>query len=324
MSIDTSPSIISLSLNRLSVADSSDTDITSQSSISTVDQIIKHETGGLSINNHPSGLPWIIHQFFECQLSCELPLRIMFAFNSGKLKHASMFVSRLTSTNEGQKLPTLSQAHEWWHYGAQGKLIIQFLSSQQKITPSLENTSIEDLKNPACGPKESINPDHDLRDRFMDQGNDLLLDIDFADVPEGQQQIKGLPPYFVQNLCLKTIFAERYEGANFSLALQGLDYIRDLEATRRDSLREAAQRLGITKEDWREVLHEDPDAKQWIINMQALEIDIAAYYAAIFVDLRVWVRRSTRYRPPLTDHTIDDDQRAPVFPILQAKRPCDA
>lgn len=186
-------------------------------------------------------------------------------------------------------------------------MIIQFLSSQEKITPSLEDTSIEDLKNPSCGPKESINPDNDSRDRFMDQGNDLLFDIDFSAGSRSKSQIGSLPPSFVQKLCLNNIFMEQYEKADFSLALQGLDYIRNLEANRRNSLREAAQRLGITKDTWREVLYQDFDAKQWVMNMQALEVDIAAYYAAIFVDLRVWVSPSIHNCTPLTDWMIDDD-----------------
>lgn len=62
-----------------------DTDATSQSSTSIHDHIIKPDDSSLPLDNYPSGLPWIIHQILECQLSCELPLRIMFAYNSGRL-----------------------------------------------------------------------------------------------------------------------------------------------------------------------------------------------------------------------------------------------
>lgn len=152
----------------------------------------------------------------------------------------------------------------------------------------------------------------------MDRGNDLLLDIDFTAIEQGRRQSEGLPPGFVQKLCLD-IFAEDYEEADFSQALAGLDYIRDLEVTRRASLREAAQRLGITKENWREILADDPDAKKWVENMQALEVDIATYYATIFIDLRIWVCFSAHDYVSSTDHAIDDDQRAPMQILLQAK-----
>ena len=186
-------------------------------------------------------------------------------------------------------MPTLKQAQRYWQYGQQGRLIISFLSAQEKITPSLNDATLQELQNPKCGQPESVNPDHHPSDRFMDKGNELLLDIDFSTINEGRRQSEGLPPSFVQKLCLNTIFAESYERSDFAQALAGLDYIRDLELTRRTSLREAAQRLGITKENWRGVLVVDPDAKQWVENMQALELDVTTYYASIYVDLRIWV-----------------------------------
>lgn len=123
----------------------------------------------------------------------------------------------------------------------------------------------------------------------MDHGNERLLDQDFVSTERDRRQSEGLPPSFVQKFCLDDVFTADYEDADFSQALAGLDYIRDLEVTRRASLREAAQRLGITKETWMEVLVADPDAYQWVENMQALEVEISTYYAAIFIDLRIWV-----------------------------------
>lgn len=123
----------------------------------------------------------------------------------------------------------------------------------------------------------------------MDKGNEFLLDIDLLSIEQGRRKSDGLPHWFVKGLCLKSIFHEEYKECDFTQALTGLDYLRDIEVTRRVSLREAALRLGITKENWRDVLAEDPDAKQWMENMQALELDVALYYATIFVDLRIWV-----------------------------------
>jgi hypothetical protein len=232
--------------------------------------------------------------------------------------HFHVLESQLIFTNEGQKLPSLKQAHQWWQYGEQGKLIIQFLTTQEEITLSSEDTAIEKLKNPPCDLKEFINPDHHPKDRFIDRGNDLLLDIDFTSIGNSRRQSEGLPPSFIQKICLNNIFAEDYGEADFTQALHGLDYIRDIEVTRRAALREAAQRLEITKENWREVLAEDPDAKQWVENMQGLEVDISTYYATIFIDLRIWVCLICLHLDTLTDSNADHDKRTPKRAFLQA------
>lgn len=153
----------------------------------------------------------------------------------------------------------------------------------------MDDTPVEKLKNPSCGQAEALNTDHHPCDRFMDEGNAMLLDQVFMAEERKRLQSAGLPPSFVQRFCLEDVFTADYDDADFSQALAGLDYIRDLEVTRRASLREAAQRLGITKENWREVLAADPDAYSWVENMQALEVDISTYYAMIFIDLRIWV-----------------------------------
>ena len=195
----------------------------------------------------------------------------------------------LNSTITGQKLPTLRQAYKWWNNGEQGKLIIKFLSSQAKITPSSDDTPIDDLKNPQHGPFEAFNSDHHPNDRFMDHGNEALLNVSFLDVDEDRRQSEGLPVVFIQNCCLNNVFTGKYEDADFDQALAGLDYVRDLEFTRRASLRKAAQRLDIAKDNWRDVLSTDPDAKAWVENTQMLEVDISTYYANIFLNLRIWV-----------------------------------
>jgi hypothetical protein len=152
----------------------------------------------------------------------------------------------------------------------------------------LDDTTLENLQKPPFGPPEAFNPDHHPNDRFMDEGNEALLDADFWDIGRDRRQSEGLPPSFIQSFCLEEAFPANYDSANFDQALTGLDYIRDLEVTRQVSLREAARRLCITKENWRDVLSADPDAKLWVENMQALEFDIETYYANIFLDLRIW------------------------------------
>ncbi len=147
---------------------------------------------------------------------------------------------------------------------------------------------IENLKNPPCGPAEAFNSNHYPKDRFMDPGNEKLLDLHSAIDPDLHRR-ESYPQGFGQKFCLNDVFAEEYDLADFSKALSALDYIRDLERTRRSSLQGAAQRLGITKTNWRDVLAADRDAYEWIESMLALEFDMSTYYAIIFVDLRIWV-----------------------------------
>lgn len=122
----------------------------------------------------------------------------------------------------------------------------------------------------------------------MDPGNHYLLDFTEDLISEDRRQSHGLPPKFVWDFCYR-VFTEEKGDIAFDQALAGLDYLRDLEDTRRSALRGAAQRLGITIENWRDILSQDTGAKLWVENIQALELEIEIYYAAIFIDLRIWV-----------------------------------
>jgi hypothetical protein len=191
---------------------------------------------------------------------------------------------------EGQKLPTLKNVHKWWAYESQGQLITKFFSSLDKITPSIDDTPIAYLRNPPTGPSEQrIDPDRCPYDRFMDPGNESLLDIDFTkDSKDTRQSQKGLPSAFIASTC-RRIFPKEYEKVDFGQALTALDYLRDLESTRRATLRNTAARLGITRGTWRTVLAENPDALKWVELVQKYELMIEQGYAAIFIDIRIWV-----------------------------------
>jgi hypothetical protein len=192
---------------------------------------------------------------------------------------------------QGLKVPSLKQAHRWWQYDRTGQMLIDFFASLPKITPSLDEVPLCELQDPLCGPHEDINRDHCSRDRFMDAGNDGLLDIDFPKDPrEPTRSSGGLPIEFVKDLCLRRTFTKSYEDVNFDQALTGLDYLRDLEVTRRTTLSAAAKRLGINEDTWRDVLARDIDAKNWVCLIQTQEPAIETYYSRIFIDLRIWVR----------------------------------
>lgn len=125
----------------------------------------------------------------------------------------------------------------------------------------------------------------------MDAGNEALLDLSFlAKSPtQDRRQSQGIPRKFVRKFCLHNVFNLNYNEVDFKQALTAIDYLRDLECTRRTALREAAQRLGIEKDNWREVLQKDPVAKQWVEDVQKDELAIEELYGSVFVDLRIWV-----------------------------------
>jgi len=123
----------------------------------------------------------------------------------------------------------------------------------------------------------------------MDMHHDLLFDIDFADDIDKARKNSGFPLTLIRQMCLKTVFRADYREADFNQALTALDYLRDLECTRRTALRDAAVQLGITSETWKEVLSEDKEAYTWVETVQKQELEIESHYANIFIDLRIWV-----------------------------------
>jgi hypothetical protein len=155
----------------------------------------------------------------------------------------------------------------------------------------LDDTSIENIQLPYCGPAENINPQHAPEDRFMDANNHRLLNINFPKLSDlcDRREIRGLPPDFVGNLLLNRIFTEPLEAADFKNALTGLDYLSNLECTRRAALSEAAHRLQITEHNWRDVLANSDGARSWVHSIQDQERQVELYYSSLWVDLRIWV-----------------------------------
>jgi hypothetical protein len=119
--------------------------------------------------------------------------------------------------------------------------------------------------------------------------NELLLNINsFCATPSERRASGCMPLAFVKDFCLKKVFVEKIGDVDFLQALTALDYLRDAEVGRRANLRQAAETLEITKENWREVLSQDPDAKVWVELVQSQELDIEIRYAGVYLDLRIW------------------------------------
>jgi hypothetical protein len=137
----------------------------------------------------------------------------------------------------------------------------------------------------------------------MDAGNDHLLDIDFANETADQAEpadahdpsyrfyMQGMPINFIKSFCLEKVFLPSYKDVEFDLALAALDYLQDLECTRRDILRDVAKMLGITEHSWRDVLADNSNALSWVKNAQHWSIGLEICYAELYVGLRIWVRR---------------------------------
>jgi len=185
----------------------------------------------------------------------------------------------------------LNDVHHFWSFDPKGKLVIEFLSSLPKITPSLDETRIENIQLPRDGPVENINPQHTPADRFMDGNNDRLLNFSFPSLNDlyGVRESKGLPPDFVGNYCFNRIFTETWEEADLTHALTGLDYLTNLECTRRTALQEVAQRLRINEDTWQSVLADNSEATTWMLRMRKQEDQIDLCYSSLWIDLRVWV-----------------------------------
>lgn len=154
-------------------------------------------------------------------------------------------------------------------------------------------------------------------DQFVDPDHKHLVDIDLADDASTNfgRRTSGFPTQFIRNVCLNKVFLEDYAKADFTQALTCLDYLRDLECTRRTALREAALRLGISKNNWKAILLEGPDAYKWVSAVQKQELAIETSFAASFVDLRIWVCISVRvFENRLT--MVDNGARASINTIL--------
>lgn len=123
--------------------------------------------------------------------------------------------------------------------------------------------------------------------------------IDSAESPNGSNQapkdtdakadLSGMPLIVAKRMLLIHTFRENYDSANFDQALTAIDYLRDLEYSRRMKLRKAAKNLGINEHDWKSTLKDDPDALAWIQEVEKGELEIEQLFASLYVDIRIWV-----------------------------------
>lgn len=161
--------------------------------------------------------------------------------------------------------------------------MVEFLSSLDKTSPSAEDYNRENTSHHPSAVADSPT--------VVATSSSLIAVIDSPvaeDHPNPKYLGQGLPVSFIKDFALM-VFRWDYSGAKFDQALVALDYLRDLECTRRTALRETAERLGINGPNWRDELSENQTAISWIEKVQKQELAIEAFYGSIYVDIRIWV-----------------------------------
>lgn len=124
----------------------------------------------------------------------------------------------------------------------------------------------------------------------------------------------SLPPIFI-NSFVRRCFPPELELVDFSQALTGLDYLKDLETRRRREGAAAFNRLGIERDQLRADREEllktaHPTVAKWADDTEKSETKIEALYTQVYVALRRWVS-FFRDRPtpsPLIHVIADSDQ----------------
>lgn len=101
----------------------------------------------------------------------------------------------------------------------------------------------------------------------------------------------SLPPSFVISFVRKC-FTVELEQVDFPQALTALDYLKDLEVRRRREVAAALQRLGVDREDLREMEklgRKYPGVLKWVIGIEEKERKVEALYTQVYLGIRRWV-----------------------------------
>jgi hypothetical protein len=102
----------------------------------------------------------------------------------------------------------------------------------------------------------------------------------------------SLPPAFVTSF-VRRCFTEDICLVDFTQALTALDYLKDLETRRKRELTLALRRLGVDKEALDNIgdasIRNSPKVVAWVLNMQAKEKKVEAYYTQMYIGIRRWV-----------------------------------
>jgi len=115
----------------------------------------------------------------------------------------------------------------------------------------------------------------------------------------------SLPPSFVTAF-LRKCFAYELELVDFTQALTGLDYLKDLETRRRKAMKTALERLDINLDtvDSADAVLADryPGVLEWYKAIDTKEHKINALYTQLYISLRRWMLLNELQLTPFSKH----------------------
>lgn len=115
----------------------------------------------------------------------------------------------------------------------------------------------------------------------------------------------SLPPSFVTSF-LRKCFAYELELVDFTQALTGLDYLKDLETRRNRAMKSALERLDINLDtvDSAEALLADryPGVLEWYRSIDLKEHKVNALYTHLYLALRRWMLLNELQLTPFSKH----------------------
>jgi hypothetical protein len=173
-------------------------------------------------------------------------------------------------------MPKFKDTFHWWQQDEKAFLAVKTLSSvgDYRDIPARSQAT-------GTGTKQRVD-----RRPYNNIIHDTRPPLGFNNERSHKQ---GLPVKLIQEMCLKVTFRTELFDSDFSHALTALDYLYDLDCTRRSHIHDAAVRLGVKDDDWGYKLSAHRDAKQWVEEMEKMDSIAKELYARATVGLRVWV-----------------------------------
>lgn len=171
--------------------------------------------------------------------------------------------------------------------------------------PGSYEIPLRTMYNLNCGPRKGSRPStpttsssgsspHSYQGSFQQEypAPQQLTENLMSQLLQSSHQHPALPPSFITTFVQKC-FDSDLTRVDFTQALTGLDYLKDLETRRRRDVAEAMNRLGID----RDTLDQDapalsiqfPGLLPWVRSIEDKERKIENYYTHLFVGLRRWI-----------------------------------
>lgn len=145
-------------------------------------------------------------------------------------------------------------------------------------------------QNPQQHPQQ--NPQQDADDIRSKQDARAAANADFKSAL--LQHIATLPsqpcslPRSFTTAFLRKCFTSDFALVDFTQALTGIDYLKDLDNLRKRELAATLQRIGVDRAEASSF--KDPAIAAWVRDTEEKENKVEALYTQLFIGLRRWVR----------------------------------